>query len=88
MEAPRGCNFPPGTVVTVVGQTPLFDLGLGEEGRSPDPPGAPVYMTTEPISPAQGDPSRRFCVVYDPEEADGLTSATGAVPEGWTPPDE
>lgn len=88
MDAPRGCNFPAGTVVTVVGESPLFDLGLADEGRSPDPPGVPVYVTTEPISPAQGGRSRRYCVVYHPDEADGLTSASGPVPEGWTPPDE
>lgn len=86
MEAPRDCHFPAGTLVTVVGQTPLFDLGLADRGRSPDPPGVPVYMTTEPISLPQSGPSRMYCVLYDPAEADGLTSGTGPVPEGWTPP--
>lgn len=86
--APEGCEFfPAGTMVTVVGETPLFELGLADRGRSPDPPGAPVYVTTEPISFAQGGPSRMYCVIYDPEEADGLFNAAGPVPEGWTPPD-
>ena len=86
MEAPIGCNFPAGTEVTVVGESPLSDLGLAPPGRSPDPPGIPVYMTTGPISVAQGGPSQMYCVVYDPDEADGLASGTGRVPEGWTPP--
>ena len=88
VRPPRGCNFPVDTVVAVVGQTPLSDIGLAPRGRSPDPPGVPVYVTSAPISLSEGTPSRWFCVVYDLEQADGLTSATGPVPEGWTPPGE
>ena len=86
MEAPRGCHFPAGTMVTVVGETPLADLGLAEPGRRPDPPGEPVYVTTEPISSALGHASRMWCVIYQPEGTSGLTHASGPLPDGWTPP--
>jgi hypothetical protein len=93
--APADCDFPAGTNVTVVGETPLARLGLNDPGLEPGPPGGTVLVTTEPISRFTGEPAlQMWCVIYGPEHGervgDGstLSGASGPVPEGWTPPEQ
>ena len=94
VEAPPVCPFPDGTMVTVVGETPLATLGLIDGGVGPDPPGGTVYVTTQPVARFQGDPiGQWWCVVFleDPPgrlaEGSSRSGSTGPVPQGWTPPD-
>lgn len=90
MDAPERCALPEGTKVTMVGQTPLDDLGLLDrrlEGGENDPPGGTVYLTTQPVSRiADEAPALVWCVIYGPDAPRGWVSGTGVVPDGWTPP--
>ena len=87
--APDSCLFPPDTMVTRVGRSPVAALGLAERGvESQDPPGGTVYVTNDPVERLGGRGTfRQWCVVYDVEDAPGARFHTGPVPDGWTPPD-
>lgn len=90
MDAPQNCAFPDGTKVTLVGASPIEDLGLLDprvEVAENDPPGGTVYVTTQPISRiADEAPALVWCVIYGRDAPDGYISGSGVVPEGWTPP--
>ena len=90
MDAPKNCAFPDGTKVTVVGTTPIGDLGLLDrriEVAENDPPGGTVYVTTQPITRIGDEaPALVWCVIYGPDAPDGYISGSGVVPDGWTRP--
>ena len=90
-EAPEECGFPPGTMVTLVGETPIAALGLKDpavEVEEEDPEGGTVYVTTEPVRRATDERfARVWCAVYGPEAPQGFIATSGPVPGGWTPPD-